>query len=418
MAKVSRPFQIFAKPIGSICNLSCAYCYYLDKKALYADDKSMRMPDDILRAYIVQHIEAFPGSLINFTWHGGEPTLLGLDYFRKIVDLQQKNQPPGCRIINNLQTNGVLLDDKWCRFLSQNDFSVGLSLDGPQKMHDAHRITAGGKPTHNEVMNGYHRLKQYNVPCDILCVVNAINVREPYQVYGFFKEIKAEFIGFIPLVEPRNEKVVSNRSIFAESWGEFLCTIFDEWRRLDIGIIQVQIFEEVARSALGHAHALCIFREICGDVLAIEHNGDLFSCDHFVDRRHCLGNIQKISLGEMLESRAQKSFGKAKSNALPNWCRQCDVLNMCHGGCPKDRIIPAPDGAPGLNYLCSGYKRFFRHCQPFVKGLSSLSQQQAPMEPKRGGWAADHGTGKKTARNAPCPCGSGLKYKKCCLGKR
>jgi uncharacterized protein len=419
MVKASREFQVFAKPGGSICNLDCHYCYYLNKENLYPKGESFRMPDDILEKYIIQHIDASPGSVINFSWHGGEPTLLGLDYFRKIVELQHKHQPPHRRITNGIQTNGTLLDEDWCHFLAAEDFSVGLSLDGPKEMHDRYRVTKGQKPTHKQAMRGYELLRKHKVPCDILCVVHAQNVQHPTQVYQFFKQIKAQTIEFLPLVEsqPDNEGGVSPRTAPAEALGNFFCTIFDEWIRQDIERIKVRIFEEAARTAFGQEHSLCIFRKTCGDVPVVEHNGEFFSCDHFVNQKHRLGNIQEAPLVDFLESPAQRAFGQAKWDTLPRHCQSCEVLNMCNGGCPKDRILRAPDGEAGLNYLCAGYKRFFTHCQPFISELSALWRKQSlgqdiPLsQPK----AAPPTV--KPGRNDPCPCGSGKKYKKCCLGK-
>jgi len=419
MVKASREFQVFAKPGGSLCNLDCHYCYYLEKEHLYPEGESFRMPDDILEKYIIQHIDASPGSVINFSWHGGEPTLLGLDYFRKIVELQHKHQPPHRRITNGIQTNGTLLDEDWCHFLAAEDFSVGVSLDGPQEMHDRYRVTKGQKPTHKQAMRGYELLRKHKVPCDILCVVHAQNVPYPIQVYRFFKQIKAQSIEFLPLVEsqPDNEGGVSPRTATAEALGNFFCTIFDEWIRQDIERIKVRIFEEAARTAFGQEHSLCIFRKTCGDVPVVEHNGEFFSCDHFVNQKHRLGNIQEAPLVDFLESPAQRAFGQAKWDTLPRYCQACEVLTMCHGGCPKDRILRTPDGDAGLNYLCAGYKKFFTHCQPFVSELSALWRRQSLrqdlplMQPK----AAPSSF--KAGRNDPCPYGSGKKYKKCCLGK-
>ncbi len=412
MAKVSRPYQIFAKPIGSLCNLSCDYCYYLKKKSLYPDDQSFRMPEDILEEYILRHIEACPDAVIPFAWHGGEPTLLGMDYFQKIVQLQRKHQPVHRRIINGIQTNGTLLDEEWCRFLAAEGFGVGISLDGPQEMHDSHRLTKGGQPTHTQALRGYELLRKHRIPCDVLCVVHAQNVLHPREVYRFFKQIKAASIGFLPLVEPRADldEGVSPSTVPSESFGTFLCTIFDEWTSQDIGQVRIQIFEETAATALGQEHTLCIFKKTCGDVPVIEHNGDFFACDHFVDREHHLGNIRETRLVDLIESPAQRAFGQLKRDTLPRYCLECDVLNLCNGGCPKDRILRAPDGEAGLNYLCAGYKRFFTHCRPFLAELTALRQPSpraavhAPVHPAVG-------------RNDPCPCGSGKKYKKCCMGK-
>jgi uncharacterized protein len=419
LGKASREFQVFTKPIGSLCNLGCHYCYYLKKNHLYPTEVSFRMSDAVLEKYIVQHIEAFPGSTISFSWHGGEPTLLGLDYFRKIVALQRKHLLPNRRILNGIQTNGTLLDEKWCRFLKAEDFAVGLSLDGPQDLHDQHRVFKSGNPTHELVMGGYRLLQQHRIPCDLLCVVNSHNVRFPIEVYRFFKQIKAQFITFLPLVEldPEREGGISPRTVPAGAWGDFLCTIFDEWKAEDIERIKVQIFEETARTAFGREHGLCIFRKTCGDFPVVEHNGDFYSCDHFVSREHHLGNIQETSLVDLLENPAQRTFGQAKWDTLPHHCRDCEVLNKCHGGCPKDRIILTPDGQAGLNYLCAGYKSFFIHSQPFVAQLSALWRRQSIERQNLSPEGKRVQPTLKVGRNDPCPCGSGRKYKKCCLGK-
>jgi uncharacterized protein len=420
LVKASREFQVFAKPGGALCNLDCRYCYYLKRQHLYPEGESFRMPDALLEEYIVQHIEASPGPIVNFSWHGGEPTALGLDYFRRIVALQRQHQPPGLGITNGMQTNGILLDEEWCRFLAAEHFAVGLSLDGPQQMHDRYRVTRGRHPSHRQTMRGYKWLRRYRIPCDFLCVVNDYNVRYPAQVYRFFKEIGGRHLGFLPAVEQDRdgEGGVTPYTVPAERFGAFLCTIFDEWVRCDVGRIAVQIFEEAIRPARGLQHALCIFRETCGDIPVVEHNGDFFCCDHFVDMTHRLGNIHDTPLGELLESPAQKAFGRAKRDRLPRYCRTCEVRVMCNGGCPKDRFIRTPDGEEGLNYLCAGFKRFFTHSLPYVVKLAFREQgdqtveRQAPVVKSAAGDAfSDAG------RNDPCPCGSGQKHKKCCLGK-
>ena len=418
VVKASREFQIFVKPAGAICNLDCHYCYYLEKELLYPETESFHMPGDLLEEYIVQQIEIAPEPAINFFWHGGEPTILGLDYFRKIVELQRKHQPQDRCITNCIQTNGVLLNEEWCRFFAAEGFAVGLSLDGPQALHDRFRVTKGQKPTHKQVMQGYRLLREHKIPVDILCVVHAQNVQHPLQVYRFFKEIKAQYLSFIPLVEmqPSAESWVSHRTVPADAFGIFLCTIFDEWVRQDIGRIIVQIFEEAARPAYGQDHSLCIFRSTCGDVPVIEYNGDFYSCDHFVAPEHRLGNIRETPLVTLLESPVQRAFGQAKLDKLPRYCRECEVRAMCNGGCPKDSIIQTPDGDAGLNYLCAGYKRFFKHCRPYVARLAAL--RRAGQQPERlmeMVQAEDVKARPKAGRNDPCPCGSGRKYKKCCL---
>ena len=377
MVRASHDFQVFVKPIGPLCNLGCSYCYYLPKEALYPDDSNFQMPNEVLEKYIKQHIEASPGPLISFSWHGGEPTLLGLDYFRKIVSLQHKYQPPNNSIFNGIQTNGTLLNDEWCRFFSREGFGVGLSLDGPRKIHDRYRVTKDQKSTFEQVMRGYRLLQKHHVNTEILCVVNAYNVQVPLQVYRFFKQINARYITFLPLVEKRSdtERSVSEISVSAEDWGKFLCSVFDDWVNNDIGQIKVQIFEEASRTAFNQEHSLCIFRPICGDIPVIEHNGDFYSCDHYVDSENCLGNINETPLIELLESPAQHTFGRAKLENLPHYCKECNVRSMCNGECPKNRFITTPDGEKGLNYLCSGYKRFFTHCQPFVAEVAALWHQ-------------------------------------------
>ncbi|MBM4314863.1 MAG: anaerobic sulfatase maturase [Deltaproteobacteria bacterium] len=416
--KASREFQVFAKPAGARCNLDCRYCYYLQKEELYPQTGSLRMADDLLERYIVQQIEIAPEPVIHFFWHGGEPTILGLDYFRRIVEIQQRHRSRGSRIINSIQTNGVLLTDEWCRFFAAEQFAVGLSIDGPPALHDAYRVTKDNKGTYRQAMRGYRLLRQHKLPVDLLCVVHARNVRRPLELYRFFKEIKAQYLSFIPLVEsqPDPRDGVTERTVPAEAFGAFLCAIFDEWIRQDIGQIIVQGFEEAARPAYGLDHSLCIFRPTCGDVPVVEHNGDFYSCDHFVTPGHRLGNIRETPLLELLESPTQEGFGRAKQETLPRFCRECGVLDMCNGGCPKDRIIRTPDGEPGLNYLCAGYRRFFTHSRPYTAQMAALRWAGRPpeqlMEQFR---AASDGALPKAGRNDPCPCGSGRKYKKCCL---
>lgn len=418
MTKAPREFLIFAKPAGPVCNMHCSYCYYVHKKSLYPQTADFRMPDDVLESYIAQQINCPPGDEVSFFWHGGEPTILGLEYFQKIRRLQEKHKLPHARILNNIQTNGILLNEDWCRFLAAEKFSVGLSLDGPAKFHDAYRRTAGGAATHKQVMEAYRLLRKHKVPCDILCVVSDANVQAPLEVYRFFKDMKAQYISFIPLVEPSTAggDAVTSRTVPPAAFGKFLCTVFDEWVKRDIGKVIVQIFEEAARPAYGQNHSLCIFRPTCGDVTALEHNGDLYACDHFVDKGHFLGNIRQTPLETMIGGSELSAFGEAKRDALPQICRECDVLEMCNGGCPKDRIIKAPDGVNTLNYLCAGYKAFFSHFRPYAQRLAILRAAGHPpaqlMEILEKERAKDR---PRVGRNDPCPCGSGLKYKKCCM---
>jgi uncharacterized protein len=367
-------FQVFVKPVGASCNLACNYCYYLDKNQLFAESGIQRMSDDILEIYITQHIQASTEQTIFFSWHGGEPTLAGLNYFRRIVGLQQKHLPENRSVLNGIQTNGTLLDDEWCQFLKKENFIVGISLDGPEQFHSANRFRKDGKSSFGEVLRGFQLLKTYEIPCEILCVVNAQNVNHPLEIYRFFKSLNVESLTFIPLVErfSLESYQVSDRTVPAKAFGEFLCAIFDEWKSEDIGSVKIQIVEEALRTAFGLDHSLCIFKPVCGRVPVVEHNGDFYSCDHFVNPSHFMGNIQEKSLAEMLESPFQKAFGQAKLNSLPKYCLKCEVLSMCNGACPKDRFIQTPEGESGLNYLCEGYKLFFRHCKPFAAQVAAV----------------------------------------------
>lgn len=376
MRKATDDFQVFAKPVGAVCNLSCTYCYYLEKANLYPENKIFLMPEDVLEEYIIQHIQASAGTDIFFSWHGGEPTLAGLEYFRRIVELQQKHKPKNCRIINGLQTNGTLLDDEWCRFLAAEQFVVGISIDGPEEFHSMNRKLKNGKSSFEEVIHGFQLLKSYGIIPEILCVVHAGNVVDPLRIYRFFKELEPEYITFIPLVEKQTsgEMIVSESSVPAQVFGEFLCTIFDEWKARDIGKLKIQIFEEALRTAFNLEHSLCIFKKTCGNVPVVERNGDFYSCDHFVSPEFRIGNIRDTQLVEMLESAQQKAFGRKKLESLPDYCLSCEVLSMCNGACPKDRFSPTPEGEPGLNYLCEGYKLFFTHIKPFVEEVAEVWQ--------------------------------------------
>ncbi len=407
MEEVSREFQIFVKPAGAVCNLECRYCYYRDKTSLYPDASAFQMSEGLLEDYIVQHIQAAPGPEVGFSWHGGEPTTLGLGFFRKAVELQQKHKPAGWVVRNGIQTNGVLLDEDWCRFLAAESFGVGLSLDGPAELHDRYRVTRGGQPTHGQAMRAYDLLRRRAIHTDILCVIHDLNVRSPLTVYRLFRDIGCRYLVFLPAVErsPGTATGVGPHTPSAADYGRFLSRIFDEWVRRDVGRMRVQIFDEAARTALGLEHSLCVFRETCGQVPVLEHNGDFFPCDHYVDREHCLGNIRETPLRQLLESPAQRAFGQAKRDALPHYCLACEVLAWCNGGCPKYRFTETPDGEPGLNYLCSGLKQFFLHSRGPLAHMVALQRTQTP--PIRATLAG-------VCRNDPCPCGSGRKYKKCC----
>lgn len=413
MSKISREFQIFVKPANARCNLACRYCYYLDKDRLYPNKTSYRMSEELLEKYIIQHINASTEPVITFSWHGGEPTILGLDYFRTLVRLQRRHKPANRKIFNGIQTNGTLLDEAWCRFLKAEGFAVGISIDGPEELHNINRVSKAQNPTFAQTLRGYSLLQKYGISCEILCVVNAQNVDYPLDIYRMFKQLGAKYISFLPLVEPPDgNRSIRQLSMPAEAFADFLIAVFDEWLSQDIGQVKVQIFEEAARTAFGQEHTLCIFKKTCGGVPVLEHNGDLYSCDFFVDPAHLLGNIAETPLVELLDGSAQQKFGRAKLDSLPSSCKSCEVRTMCNGGCPKDRFIKTAEGEPGLNYLCAGYKRFFTHCKPFVEAIAAQWRQNQDYLPKSQHPNIAH----KLGRNDPCPCGSGKKYKNCCLG--
>jgi uncharacterized protein len=417
-----RGFHILTKPIGPICNLDCKYCFYLEKEKLYPGERQWRMSDEVLGEYVRQYIEAQPGPEVFFAWQGGEPTLLGVDFFRKAVALQ-KRFAGGKTISNALQTNGTLLDDEWCQFLAAEKFLIGLSIDGPRELHDQYRVDKGQKPTFDRVMRGLELLKRHRVDFNTLTVVNAANSKRPLEVYRFLKSIGSEFLQFIPLVERKaavNEAglefaeppdvsfmhgskrpltpalspeggegdgtrtaclralphpEVTPWSVHAETYGNFLCEIFDEWVRQDVGKVFVQLFDVALGNWMGLGSSLCVFAEKCGAALAVEHNGDLYSCDHYVYPKYRLGNLMNVSLGEMAGSSQQLKFGDDKFDSLPRYCRECEVRFACNGECPKHRFIKTPDGEEGLNYLCAAYKKFFNHIDGPMKRMGQLLRE-------------------------------------------
>jgi uncharacterized protein len=378
MKTVSREFQVFAKPAGSACNLHCRYCYYLEKKKLYPDTDHFLMAYNILEEYIKQHIEASTESTINFSWHGGEPLLAGINFYRNVLRLQSSYNREGRRIVNGIQTNGMLLNEEWCRFFAEEGFIIGMSIDGPEELHNKFRRTKDDRTTWHKVISGFQLLKKNSLIPEILCVVNSENVKNPLVIYDFFKHIGAKYITFLPLVEPETDSSggVSRNSVPSEEFGHFLCEVFDTWVENDIGETKIQVFEEVARTAFDQEHTLCIFKINCGGVPVVEHNGDFYSCDHYVDKENLLGNIMDHSLTSFLESEIQKLFGFSKSISLPEYCIECKVRAMCNGECPRNRFILTPDGEPGLNYLCKGYKYFFNHCRPFVEAIAEVWKNQ------------------------------------------
>jgi uncharacterized protein len=418
-----RAFHLMTKPRGAICNLDCQYCYFLSKERLYPDS-SFRMSENLLEEYTRQYIEAQRVPEVTFAWQGGEPTLMGMEFFEMAVRYQQKHKKSGMRIFNSFQTNGVLLDDAWCTFFKANDFLIGLSVDGPRDLHDAYRVDKGGQPTFERVMRGCGFLEKHGVDYNILCTVHAANGDHGLEIYKFFRdELKVNFVQFIPIVERANEtgfqegSSVTERSVTAEQYGQFLIDIFDEWVQHDVGRVYVQIFDVALAAWSGQRPGLCIFEETCGAALALEHNGDVYSCDHFVEPNYRLGNLQFVPLADLVGSKQQWEFGQAKKSTLPQYCRNCEVRFVCNGGCPKDRFTHTPDGEPGLNYLCAGFRAFFNHInRPMRMMAAELQAQRAPanvmfmlareqleMEKQFA----------RTGRNDPCPCGSGLKFKKC-----
>jgi uncharacterized protein len=437
----SAGLHVMAKPIGPICNLDCAYCYYLEKERLYPG-ANWRMASPTLETFVRQYIEAQPPTAeeVIFAWQGGEPTLLEPGFFEEVVALQQRYLPPGRRCLNTLQTNGVRLDDRWCELFKKHGFLVGISLDGPAELHDCYRVDKQGRPTFAAAWRGLEQLQRHEVDYNVLVVVHRHNGSHGRRVYQFFRAAGVRFLQFIPLVEPLAEAIatddgsaapaalVSPRSVLPEQFGEFLTSVFDEWVYHDVGRVFVQIFDEALSAWLGRESSLCVFRRHCGRALAIEHNGDVYSCDHFVQPEYRLGNIHQLPIVEMAESERQRQFGRNKEASLPQYCRQCDVRFACHGECPKNRILHTPQGEPGLNYLCAGYQRFFRHVDPVMQAMAAEVRASRPpagvMHRLRAArQAAEAGTpadaqaagGRLPQRNDPCPCGSGRKYKQCCL---
>lgn len=395
-----RPFHVMAKAIGPKCNLDCQYCFYLEKEALFAKSERYRMPDELLERYIANYIESQPTELVSFAWQGGEPTLLGVPYFQKIVELQQKHAQ-GKRIENALQTNGTLLNDRWAEFLAANAFLVGVSIDGPEDLHNAYRIKRNGTGSFQDVLRGIRVLQKHGVEWNSLTCVNAVNSKQPLKVYKFLKGIGSRHMQFIPIVERRPNAAAQALgldlstppdlengdadpdmmpwSVQARDYGNFLNAIFDTWVRKDVGKVFVQLFEVSFAKWIGSPGGLCIFAETCGDAVALEHDGSIYSCDHYVYPEFKLGNVADSPLSEMLNSDQQRKFGRDKFETLPRKCLECAYRPACNGGCPKHRSITTKDGEPGLNYLCDAYYRFFKHADPFFQTMGDLyRQRQSP----------------------------------------
>ncbi len=390
-------FTLLVKPAGALCNLACEYCFYLDKEQLYPGSP-FRMPDEVLQAYIRQLLASQQVPEVNVAWQGGEPMLMGLGFFEHSVDLVKKYKQPFQHVSYTLQTNGTRLDDEWCSFFKKHDFLIGLSVDGPAGMHDAYRVDKGGQGTYDQVKRGWDLLQKHGVETNILCAVHAANAKHPLEVYSFFRDdLQVRFIQFIPIVErlaasardpagkrsrhSQKSSPVSPRSVSPGQFGDFLVAVFDEWVHHDVGTVFVQVFDSALASWCNLPANVCIFQETCGLSLVLEHNGDLYSCDHFVDPAHRLGNILENPMFSMVASSAQQQFGLDKRHRLPACCRECDVYFACRGECPRNCFMRAHGGEPGLNYLCEGYKLFFHHIDRPMRLMARLLQQgQAPAE--------------------------------------
>jgi uncharacterized protein len=377
-------FHVMAKPTGARCNCACDYCFFLKKERLYPGS-DFRMSGEVMESYIRQTIEAHRAPEVQIAWQGGEPTLMGLDFFRRAVEVEKKCAGPGQRVVNSFQTNGLLIDAEWCCFLHDNDFLVGISLDGPRELHDAYRRDKGGRPVFDRVIRAVRLMQKQGVEFNILCTVNAANSRRPLDVYRFFRdELGARYVQLIPIVERENDSGdqqgtrLTPRSVEPAAYGGFLNAVFDEWVRRDVGTMFVTFFDSVLTAYVHGESTLCALRRECGDALALEHNGDLYACDHFVEPRHRLGNIMSTPIAELVASDKQRAFGRAKADTLPSVCRNCRFLFVCGGECPKNRVLDAPDGEPGLNWLCEGLKAFFAHTERSMRIMAGLLERGLP----------------------------------------
>jgi len=399
------PFHVMTKPAGPLCNLDCRYCFYLEKTKLFPENHVFKMSDAALEAYVKAYIEAQPGPEVSFAWQGGEPTLAGLGFFRKAVALQ-KRHGAGRRIENAFQTNGTTLTEDWCRFLKDEDFLVGVSIDGPERLHDAYRVDRRGEPTYRRVVRGIDLCRKFGVEFNTLTVVNALNVEHPLEVYRFLREIGSAYLQFIPLVEraadaaseaiglglahppnlsgvpeeakPPSGPAVTEWSIPAEKLGAFYCAIFDRWVSRDVGKVYAQLFDGTLGKWLGVPGGSCVQAETCGRALALEHNGDVYACDHYVYPRYRLGNVLNDSLASMADSDQMREFGEQKRSRLPRQCRECEYRFACNGDCPKHRFALTRDGEAGLSYLCPAYYRFFRHSAPAMRHMAELYRRGRP----------------------------------------
>ncbi len=430
-----RAFHLMAKPTGAICNLDCEYCFFLSKEMLYPGSQ-FRMAQELHETYIRQLLEAHARAPeVVIAWQGGEPTIMGLEFFRRSIELQRTYAQPGQRILNTLQTNGTLLDDAWGVFLKEHEFLVGISIDGPRAIHDTYRVSKGGKPTFDRVVQGLDVLKRHDVDWNVLTTVHAANGDHGAGVYRFLRDdLGARFIQFIPIIERATPEtfaaantgwgeqvvgrplyvqegnLVTDRSVAPAQYGRFLIDVFEEWVRRDIGDVYVQMFDTALANWVGEPGAMCVHAETCGLQLALEHNGDLYCCDHFVEPGYLLGNITHTHMGELVASPRQQQFGQDKRDTLTQYCLECDVRFACNGGCPKDRFATSPLGEPGQHYLCPGYELFFHHIAESMRFMAGmLKTGRAPAE-LMAVYAADDA---RRGRNAPCTCGSGRKWKRC-----
>jgi len=427
-------FHLLAKPSGSTCNIDCTYCFFLSKEALYPNDKQ-RMSDETLETYIRQLLESHRRPQITVAWQGGEPTLMGLDFFKRSVELVEQYRRPGQTVQYTFQTNGILLNDEWCAFFKKHDVLVGLSVDGPRELHDAYRVDRGGRGTFDRVMQGWRYLRRHQVEFNILCTVNAANQAHGRAVYQFFRdELGATWIQFIPIVErataetlqianlgwgdrPGSKRLlytqtgnkVTERSVGGEQYGRFLVDVFEEWVRHDIGQVYVQLFDVTLEAYFGR-HLLCIHAPTCGYGPALESNGDLYTCDHFVEPRFLLGNIHKTHMLTLVSSSEMRKFGDDKRDTLTTQCQQCEVRALCNGGCPKDRFALSRDGEPGQNYLCAGLELFFKHTAPAMRAMAQLIQQRRYPAELMAAIAAED---QKRGPYQPCSCASGRKFRVC-----
>ena len=392
IAPFSRPMYVMLKPAGSLCNLRCKYCYYLEKNELYKDSRNHIITDELLEKFIKEYIEAQTMPEVLFTWHGGETLMRPVSFYKKALELQRV-YGRGRRIDNCIQTNGTLITDEWCQFFKENNFLVGVSIDGPQEFHDEYRKTATGKPTFRQVMKGINLLNKHGVEWNALAVVNDFNADYPLDFYHFFKEIGCHYIQFTPIVERIIDRAdgltlapgmqeggrMADFSVTAEQWGDFLCAIFDEWVHHDVGNYYIQLFDATLANWVGQAPGICTMARECGHAGVMEFNGDVYSCDHFVYPEHKLGNLHSQTIYEMMNSPKQKEFSKMKHLMLPQQCKECNVLFACHGECPKNRFVKDKYGNPGLNYLCSGYHKFFTHVAPYMDFMKNeLDHHRAP----------------------------------------